>query len=95
MSLTEIERFRADLGANQDLMAEAQSVSGSPEAIAAFMVAKGYEVSVEDVAKALGSGKDGSGGDRELSDDELDLVSGGEEWWPPSQSGGTNGIVSF
>lgn len=88
MSIAELERFRADVQASEDLMVEAEAVEANPKAIVAFMVAKGYDVSEAEVTRAIGPGRGGAGAGQELSDDDLDRVSGGTVnlvTWPAIQ----------
>ena len=85
MSLSECERFTADLQANEALRAEAAKVHADPsqEPALARMVAlatsKGYSVTLEEArehlkAKAAATGK-------VLSDADLDDVAGGTTSW--------------
>lgn len=78
MSISEIQRFRADLKSDAALRAEAETYgaarAASPDDVIAFAAAKGYKFDATELAEVANEARG-----REISDAELDIVSGGGE----------------
>lgn len=81
MSQTHYQRLVAELQGNSGVREEIAALSGSSQALFDWAAAKGYELSLDEIERLLESL-------RELSDDELDKVAGGEDAWG-SGTGGT------
>lgn len=79
MSPTDYQRLIIDLQGHPGIRKEVATLSGTAQDLIGWSRAKGYELSLEEAERLLESL-------RELSDEELDKVAGGEEAWG---SGGT------
>lgn len=72
MSKSEVERFVADLGNQQALHDEFSSRISSIESISAFAKEKGYDIDVDDAREYMEQQAS-----QDLTDDQLDQISGG------------------
>lgn len=76
MSISEIQRFSTDLKSHAALRAEVEAYgtarTKSPEDVVAFAAAKGYDFSAIELAEVAAEARG-----REISDAELDGISGG------------------
>jgi hypothetical protein len=81
MSLSEIERFAADLKSNAALRAEAETAQADPsdatplQRAAAFAASKGYAFTADEVKEHVKANAKVAG--KQLTDAELDGVAGG------------------
>lgn len=80
MSQTDYARLVTDLQMSSGAREEVVALAGSAQTVVGWAGARGYELTVEEAERLVESL-------RELSDDELDKVAGGEEAW----GGGTGG----
>ncbi|TCK23482.1 putative ribosomally synthesized peptide with nif11-like leader [Ancylobacter aquaticus] len=84
MSMSEIQRFGADLQSDAALRAEAETVgtqATSPDDVTAFAAARGYDFTADELAEVASEARS------KLSDAELDGISGGAD--------GNGYLVSF
>src|SRR5262245_16177921 len=85
MSLSECERFSADLQSNQALRAEVEKVRADKSqksplpGMVAFALSKGYRVTIEEAREHLKARAATAG--KVLSDAQLDGVAGGGDMW--------------
>jgi predicted ribosomally synthesized peptide with nif11-like leader len=74
MSRADLERFVADLGKDSGLFQELEGQKGSSGPSVHWARNHGYDVTQEELAELMDSG-------RELSDDELEQAAGGDDGW--------------
>ena len=80
MSQTDYARLLTDLQTSSDIREEVEALAGSAQAVLRWALGRGYELTLQEAECLLESR-------RELSDDELDKVAGGEDAW--GSGGGT------
>jgi hypothetical protein len=85
MSLSECERFEADLKSNEALRAAAEKARAGTSPLAglvALAASKGYGVTAEDARQHLKARAATAG--KVISDAQLDAVAGGAMWEDPA-----------
>lgn len=80
MSQTDYARLMTELQTNSGAREEVEAFAGSAQAVVHWAVGRGYELTLQEAECLLESL-------RELSDEELDKVAGGEDAW--GSGGGT------
>jgi predicted ribosomally synthesized peptide with nif11-like leader len=86
MSRMELQRFLGEVRKHPSLLEELKSLGHDAEAALRWLEARGFGVTRQEIAELLAA-------DRELSDDDLEDVAGGDTAWtggdPPPPTGGT------
>jgi predicted ribosomally synthesized peptide with nif11-like leader len=75
MSKADVDRLVGDLHKNPALAGELRRLWRDPEAALRWTSGRGYDVTHPELEELAGS-------DRELGDDELEQVAGGDAWPP-------------
>lgn len=85
--MVEIKRFNSDVIASESMQSEIKAIGNDLEKLVAYANGKGYQFSLEDVK--------GATGEAELSEDQLDDVSGGVVLISGVADAGLKGILVF